>query len=42
VTLQDAGCPRMQAMDEVSSFEEMRILTMEIRNDSSEDERDAS
>jgi len=29
-------------MDEVSSFEEMHILTMEIRNDSSEDERDAS
>lgn len=38
----DAGWPWIQDMDEVSYFEEMCILTMEIQSDNSEDERDAS
>lgn len=40
--MEDAGCPWIQAMDEVTYIEEMRVLTMELWSDNSEDERDAS
>lgn len=40
--MEDAGCPWIQAMGEVSYFEETCILAMEIQSDNSEDERAAS
>lgn len=40
--MENTGCPRTQAVEGASYFEEINILTMEIQTDNSEDDRDAS